>query len=190
MAHESLDVLAELAKKKLGDLSKYETMIGCGRSQASTAHERRACMLCDATVYVHPTSLATSAPPHLVVCFEPCAQVVASLSPPGEEPVVHIPAAVYALFREQHPSLSHAALVKWATKHLHQLKQRTQPWRAAVLAEDCTHCEAKALQPCTNLGAVGEPMPQGYEFHGQRTHAALRKRDVAAASAALADSDD
>ena len=49
------------------------------------------------------------------------------------------------------------------------------PTREEVRAEDCPHCEVRAEQACINLGDPGAPMPPGYEFHTQRTHAAVAK---------------
>jgi len=69
------------------------------------------------------------------------------------------------------------------------LLQQRHLEQAAVLAEDCTHCEAKAGEPCTNFGAPGEPMPDGYEFHTQRAIAAWHKRVLAEAAARMGDAE-
>jgi len=50
------------------------------------------------------------------------------------------------------------------------------PTREEVAEEDCSHCGVKAEQPCINFGDPGAPMPSSYEFHSQRTHAAVAKR--------------
>ena len=54
-----------------------------------------------------------------------------------------------------------------------------------IRAEPCTHCEAQPGAPCVTVGEPGRPPWPG--FHGQRTHAAVRKRLRAEVDAMLAE---